>query len=108
VRVDFASLSGGGYLGSEYPMMLRMAYEGPKEGDEPGPWFVGFYVANPENRPAPAGQAERWPVGEWKEYSIDLMNTDLANLPYRLKEFSVMGQGHNYDARVAGIELIGE
>ena len=48
VRVDSASLSGGGYIGSEYPMMLRMTYEGPREGSEPGPWAIGFYVANPE------------------------------------------------------------
>ena len=31
VRVDYADLSGGGTLGSEYPMMLRMRYEGPVE-----------------------------------------------------------------------------
>jgi hypothetical protein len=108
VRVDYASLSGGGYLGSEYPMMLGMTYEGPREQSSPGPWSIGFYIANPDNRPAPAGRAELWPAGEWKQYRIDLMNTDPENIPYRLREFSVMGQGHNYDARVAGIELIGE
>jgi hypothetical protein len=108
VRVDYASLSGGGYLGSEYPMMLRMTYEGPREGSEPGPWSVGFYVANPDNRPAPQGRAEQWPAGEWQPFLVDLTNTDASNVPYRLREFSVMGQGHNYDARVAGLELIGE
>ncbi|MDQ3809721.1 MAG: hypothetical protein M3336_05465 [Chloroflexota bacterium] len=108
VRVDYASLSGGGYFGFEYPMMLRMTYEGPVEGSEPGPWAIGFYIANPDNRPVPQGRAELWPPGEWQQYRIDLMNTDPANVPYRLREFSVMGQGHNYDARVAGIELIGD
>jgi len=108
IRVDYASLSGGGYVGSEYPMMLRMKYEGPIEGSQPGPWSVGFYVANPDNRPVPQGFAELWPAGEWQQYHIDLMNTDLQNVPYRLGEFSVMGQGHNFDARVAGIELVGE
>jgi hypothetical protein len=108
VRVDYASLSGGGYLGSEYPMMLQMSYEGPFEGSEAGPWFIGFYVANPENRPTPPGRAELWPAGEWKQYTVDLMNTDADKVPYRLREFSVMAQGHNYDARVAGIELVGE
>ena len=38
VRVDYADLSGGGTLGSEYPMMLQMQYEGPVEGSQnPGP-----------------------------------------------------------------------
>jgi len=108
VRVDQASLSGGGYLGFEYPMMLQMSYEGPVEGSEAGPWAIGFYTANPESRPTPPGRAERWPGGVWQEYTVDLMNTDADKVPYRLREFSVMGQGHNYDARVAGIELIGD
>jgi hypothetical protein len=108
VRVDYASLSGGGYVGFEYPMMLQMSYEGPVEGSEAGPWAIGFYVANPENRPTPPGRAELWPAGEWKQYTVDLMNTDPDKVPYRLSEFSVMGQGHNYDARVARIELVGE
>lgn len=108
VRVDYASLSGGGYIGSEYPMMLQMKYEGPVEGTEPGPWAIGFYIANPENRPTPAGRAELWPAAQWQQYTVDLMNTDADKVPYRLREFSVMGQGHNFDARVAGIELIGD
>jgi len=108
VRVDYASLSGGGYIGSEYPMMLRMTYEGPRAGSEPGPWAIGFYIANPENRPVPPGKAEFWPAGEWKQYEVDLMDTDPDNVPYQLREFSVMGQGHNYDARVANIQLVGE
>jgi hypothetical protein len=108
VRVDRASLSGGGYLGSEYPMMLQMSYEGPVEGSEAGPWAIGFYVANPENRPTPAGRAELWPAGEWEQYTVDLMNTDADKVPYRLRELSVMAQGHDYDARVADIELVGE
>jgi hypothetical protein len=108
VRVDYASLSGGGYVGFEYPMMLQMWYEGPVENSEAGPWAIGFYYANPENRPTPAGFAEKWPQGEWKLYTVDLMNTDPDKVPYRLRELRVMAQGHNYDARVAGIELVGE
>src|SRR5207237_7409826 len=32
VRVDYADLSGGGTLNSEFPMMMRVNYEGPVEG----------------------------------------------------------------------------
>ena len=41
-------------------------------------------------------------------YEVDLMDTEASSAPYRLLEFAVMGQGHSYDARVAGISLIGE
>ena len=107
VRVDYADLSGGGTLNSEYPMMFRVKYEGPVEGSFV-PWAIGLYYSNPDNRPIPPGVAELWPQGEWKLYEVDLMDTDPANVPYRLEEFAVMGQGHSYDARVAGISLVGE
>jgi hypothetical protein len=107
VRVDFADLSGGGTIGSEYPMMLRMRYEGPVENTAPD-WQVGFYYSNQDNRPAPPGIAEPWPQGEWKQYQVDLMDTEASRIPYRLLEFTVMGQGHSYDARVADISLVGD
>lgn len=107
VRLDYADLSGGGTFGSEYPMMFRVKYEGPVESSF-NPWYVGLYYANPENRPIPPNTAVLWPQGEWKLYRQDLMDTDPTNVPYRLLEFAVMGQGHSYDARVAGVSLIGE
>ena len=106
-RVDYADLSGGGAFGSEYPMMFRVKYEGPTEGSF-YPWSVGFYYANPENRPVPPLAALPWSQGEWKLYRVDLMDTDPSRVPNRLLEFAVMSQGHSYDARVAGISLIGE
>jgi hypothetical protein len=106
VRVDYADLSGGGTLGSEYPMMLRVKYEGPVEGSQI-PWSVGLYYANPDNRPT-EGFGEQWPQGEWKQYSVDLMDTEASTVPYRLVEFAVMGQGHSYDARIADISLVGD
>jgi len=36
------------------------------------------------------------------------MDTEISNIPYRLRDFAVMGQGHSYDARIAGLSLIGE
>jgi hypothetical protein len=107
VRVDFADLSGGGSFGSEYPMMFRLKYEGPVEGSFI-PWAIGLYYANPESRPIPPSTAVPWPQGEWKLYRVDLMDTDPSNVPNRLLEFAVMGQGHSYDARVSDISLIGE
>ena len=105
VRVDYADLSGGGTLGSEYPMMLRVKYEGPAENSLI-PWAVGLYYSNPDNRPTENG--EQVPQGEWKEYSVDLMDTEGANVPFRLVEVAVMGQGHSYDARIANVSLVGD
>jgi hypothetical protein len=105
VRVDSASLSGGGQLGSEYPMMLIMHYEGPLPESKPD-WTHGFYTANPENRPI--RDAEQWPAGTWKQYRVDLMDTEPSRVPFKLGDLEVMGQGHRYDARIADIQLVGE
>ena len=105
VRVDSASLSGGGQLGSEYPMMLIVHYEGPEQNSRPD-WTHGFYIANDESRPV--RDAEEWPAGTWKQYRVDLMDTDASRLPYRLLDLAVMGQGHSYDARIADVQLVGE
>jgi hypothetical protein len=105
VRVDYADLSGGGTLGSEYPMMLQMTYEGPVEGSQ-NPWSIGLYYAT--DRPVLEGVASQVPQGEWQKYEVDLMGTETSKIPYRLLEFAVMGQGHSYDARIANISLVGD
>jgi hypothetical protein len=105
VRVDYADLSGGGTLGSEYPMMLQMKYEGPVEGSQI-PWSIGLYYAT--DRPVPEGVASQVPQGEWQPYEVDLKGTEVSNVPYRVLEFSVMGQGHSYDARISDISLVGD
>ncbi|TME92782.1 MAG: hypothetical protein E6I52_25145 [Chloroflexi bacterium] len=107
VRLDYADLSGGGTLGSEYPMMLQVKYEAPGENTLI-PWVVGLYYSNQDNRKVPEGVGMQWPQGEWKAYSVDLMDTEPSNVPYRLIEFAVMGQGHSYDARIANISLVGD
>ena len=107
VQVDYADLSGGGFFGFEYPMMFQVTYQGPRE-DSFNPWSVGFYYANPENRPILPNTALLWPRGEWRQFVLDLMDTDSSKRPYRLLEFAVLGQGHSYDARVADVQLIGE
>jgi hypothetical protein len=107
VRVDYADLPGGGTLGSEYPMMLQVKYEGPVEGSRPL-WAVGFYYSNPDNRVVPEWLGQLWPQSEWRKYRVDLMDTETSSMPYHLLELAVMGQGHSYDARIADISLTGE
>lgn len=107
VRIDYADLSGGGFFGFEYPMMFQVKYQGPRE-DSFNPWSIGFYYDNPENRRILPNSALQWPRGEWRQFVTDLMDTDASQMPYRLLEFAVLGQGHSYDARVADVQLIGE
>ena len=100
VKVDFASLSGGGYLGSEYPLMLRVRYVDSRGAEQV--WAQGIYYANPENRPAQLGRlVER---GVWTDFSADLTE-GLAHAT-RLEHIEVSGAGHTFDASVSDIRLL--
>lgn len=105
VRVDRQELAGGGQLGSEYPLMFVLKYEGTEESSQPD-WNHGFFVSDPEGWPAQWGQQIE--AGKWVDYRVDLMSQPELHRPFRITELSVMGQGHSYESRVADIRLIGE
>lgn len=100
VRIDLASLSGGGYLGSEYPMMIRVRYHDHR-GVE-GTWTQGFYYSNPDNRPTPVGHVvER---GWWSPFAVEL--APLLNRPSVIDSIEVFGAGHTFDASVGDVKLL--
>jgi hypothetical protein len=99
VKVNGASLDGGGYAGSEYPMMLRVNYVAENGGTYA--WTHGFYTKNPTNRPADLG--EQIPAGEWYRYVLDM--TALRERPAYIIGVEVFAAGHDFDAEVAGVDL---
>jgi len=102
VKINSASLSGGGYLGSEYPLMFRVNYT-DERGGRPG-WTHGFYFANPENRPTDNGEIIA--QGEWYPFLGSL--STLPDRPVYIKSIEVLSAGHDFDAVVADIRLIAE
>lgn len=102
VKVNQASLSGGGYLGSEYPVMFRVNYT-DERGGRPG-WTHGFYYANPENRPTENG--ELIAQGQWYPFLGRL--TDLPDRPIFIRSIEILSAGHDFDATIADVRLIAE
>ncbi|MFN8522796.1 MAG: FecR domain-containing protein [Chloroflexota bacterium] len=102
VRINNASLSGGGYLGSEYPIMFRVSYT-DEDGGKPG-WSHGFFYANTQNRPTPIG--EQIAQGQWFPYLGRL--TDLPDRAVFIQSVEVVSAGHDFDALVADIRLMAE
>jgi hypothetical protein len=104
IRVDFASLSGGGYLGSEYPLMMRVRYHDDRGVEQT--WTQGFYYANPENRPVPVGlRVER---GQWTDVSFDLTQPQLKNPPAYIDTVQIFGAGHTFDASISDVRLLAD
>ncbi|MBI1802749.1 MAG: FecR domain-containing protein, partial [Chloroflexi bacterium] len=62
--LNYQSLSGGGYLSSEYPLMIRMNYRDVAGGQTF--WVRGFFYQNDAHTPTPGG--EQVPQAVWVTY----------------------------------------
>ncbi len=103
VKVDFHSLSGGGYLSSEYPVMVRIDYE--DEYGSAAHWYHGFYYQNSQNNPTLNGEEIR--QGVWYPYeTVDLLELDPR--PYYIRSLQIYASGWNYDSLVAEAGLLVE
>ncbi len=100
VKVDYSSLSGGGYLGSEFPIMVRIRARDRRGGEQV--WTHGFYYANPENRPVDRGTLV--PRREWVAYAMDL--TDVMGPLSTIESIEVFGAGHTFDASISQVQLL--
>ncbi len=102
VKVDFQSLSGGGYQSSEYPLMIRLTYQ-DAYGSQ-AEWVQGFYYQNEDNNPVMYGQ--QIPQGQWYLFESDNILPNLPIVPTRLVSLRVYASGWNYASMVSEVSLI--
>jgi hypothetical protein len=112
VLLDFQSLSGGGLLSSEFPIIVRLDYKDLWGNDKF--WTHGFYYQNRDGYPIapdPWGQpsGEKVPRGVWYPYeSGNLLELLGDNRPAQITGLTVYASGWNYDGLVSEIQLIVE
>jgi hypothetical protein len=112
IRLDFQSLSGGGLLSSEFPVIVRLDYE-DRWGDNKF-WTHGFYYQNRDRYPIapdPWGRpsGEQIPRGVWYPFeSGNLLELLGDNVPAYITGLTVYASGWNYDSLVSEIQLIVE
>ena len=112
IRLDHQSLSGGGLLSSEFPVIIRLDYKDLWGNDKF--WTHGFYYHNQANYPIaldpwgrPAG--EKLPHGVWYPYeSGNLLDLLGENKPARITGLTIYASGWKYDGRVSEVHLIVE
>lgn len=104
VRLLNQSLSGGGYLSSEYPLMIRLEYE-DVYGSE-GHWTHGFYYQNQENNPTMYG--ERIAYNTWFDYPSGNILETIYPRPARLKSLLIYASGWDYESMVTDVSLVVE
>ncbi len=98
------SLSGGGYLSSEYPLMIRIRYR-DIYGSE-NEWIQGFYYQNPSQNPTMNGQ--EIPQSTWYFYESENLLEALRIKPQRIIWLRVYASGWGYESYVSQVSLVVE
>ncbi len=111
VRLSEQSLSGGGQLGSEFPIMLHVAYE-DADGNERN-WLHGFYYSPPPENyilyNQPDNSSERIARFIWYPYeSVNLLTTLGPTKPVFIKSIRIYASGWIYEGMVRNISLLAE
>ncbi len=111
VRLDRQSLPGGGTLGSEFPVMVHLAYKDAEGNDRD--WYHGFYyVPAPENwviNNAPDNSNERVARIFWYPYeSVNLLDSLGTTKPIYIKYIRIYASGWLYDAVVTDVALLAQ
>ncbi len=105
VRLLYQSLAGGGILGSEYPLMVRIDFTDIYGKDQF--WVHGFYFRDPpKGWPTPNG--EKIPPYVWWPYESPNLITLWAEMgarPAVLRKIRFYASGHNYQSMVAEVGL---
>jgi hypothetical protein len=118
LRIDEHNVPVCGSLGSECPVMVRIAYEDTDGTDQE--WLQGFYSlpdtstpGNPSFCVTCSARNEHIQVPEDTWYSYDspnlipLMSQD-DRAPVLIKSITVYASGHTYQSTVAEVELVGQ
>lgn len=102
IKVFEQNVPGGGQLGSEFPMIVRINYYDPSGTIQNRIW--GYYVTPAANGVVPPNSTLVEP-GEWTTLSVDLR--DLVPQPVRLESIDIYASGHGYRARIANLAIVG-
>ncbi|MBI5304280.1 MAG: FecR domain-containing protein [Chloroflexi bacterium] len=104
VRLRYQSLSGGGILSSEYPVIVRLRYR-DVYGSE-AEWVHGFYYQNTANNPTLNG--EQVPADVWVPFESKNLFESLEPRPFFITTMQIYASGWDYDSYVSGVRLIVE
>ncbi len=111
VRINSQSLPGGGTLGSEFPLMVHLAYDEADGTDRD--WYYGFYYAPaPPDwilHDTPFNSSRRIVRGVWYPFeSPNLLDSLSTAKPVYLKFIRLYGSGWLYDAYVTNVTLLAQ
>ncbi len=101
-KVDYHSLSGGGVLASEYPLIVKLIYKDAFGRSQE--FYRGFYYHNEDGNPVDNGQ--QVVQGQWTDLALDLFS--LVPRPTYLVSVSLFASGHDFDSKISYISIKGK
>lgn len=105
IRIQQQTLSGGGILGSEYPLIARVHYRDSAGNEED--WMRGFYIQNTDDHPTP--NAEKVIANQWTDESFNLFDSQVISpRPAQILWIEIAASGHGYQSDVARIQLLAD
>lgn len=104
VRVHDQSLSGGGILSSEYPIILRLKYRDVYGSD--AEWVHGFYIQNTTNNPTLYG--EKVSPDVWVPFESGNLFDTADPRPFYITSLQIYASGWDYAAAVTAVRLIAQ
>ena len=106
VKLLFQSLSGAGYLSSEYPLRVEVTYT-DIYGKQLN-WGHGFYYRDPDNENWKIVNGEKIPPFNWYTYrSPNLMELLKDTRPAHIDSIRIYSSGWNYQTMVSEVFLRG-
>ncbi len=109
-RVIFQSLRDAGDRGSECPVMVRLLAKRFSPADPEEERVICIYVdedGQPSSVEEPGVVYRAIPRAEWSQISFDLRDPAWLSDYRYLRSIQIYANGHDYDARVAEISLVG-
>ncbi|MBI2938890.1 MAG: FecR domain-containing protein [Chloroflexi bacterium] len=105
LKIAEQSLAGGGWVGSEYPVLVRLRYR-DSLGSE-ALWQRGFYIQNRDGHPTTYGH--QVDPQTWNTLRVDLFDSDTVTpRPATLLWLEIVASGWRYESYVANIKLLAE
>ena len=102
-KLLYQSLSGGGYMGSEYPLFVYLRY---RAQDGEAAKVYGFYYQNESNNRTDNGVMVVH--NQWQEWTAPDNLMALTPRPVQILSLQVSASGWDYQSMVSQVSLVGE
>jgi len=103
LRILEQSLSGGGDLGSEFPVIVRVHYRDSSGNEED--WLHGYYIQNRDHLPTP--NADQVIQNQWTDESVNLFDGAIVSpRPAEILWIEFSASGHVYRSDVGRVQLL--